>query len=86
MLCIATVARSLQPALIYAMVALLGVGRAFDGPASQALLPNVVPSQIIPAASARASTAHQIATITGPAVGGILYAVHPAHPVRHRRH
>ena len=79
-LCIATVNHVLGPALIYAMIALLGVGRAFDGPASQALLPNLVPSKIIPAASARASTAHQIATITGPAAGGILYAVHPAIP------
>ena len=76
-LCIATVYHAAHPALIYAMVALLGLGRAFESPASSALLPNLVPMNIIPSASARAATAQQVATISGPAVGGILYAWHP---------
>jgi MFS family permease len=76
-LCVATVNHAAHPALIYAMVALLGLGRAFESPASSALLPNLVPMNIIPAASARAATAQQVATISGPAVGGILYAWHP---------
>jgi MFS family permease len=75
-LCIATVYHAAQPALIYGMVALLGLGRAFEAPASSALLPNLVPMKIIPAASARAATAQQVATISGPAVGGLLYAWH----------
>ena len=53
-LCIATVYHAAHPALIYAMVALLGLGRAFESPASSALLPNLVPMNIIPSASARA--------------------------------
>jgi len=76
-LCVATVEHRIHPALIYAMVALLGLGRAFESPASSALLPNLVPMNIIPAASARAATAQQVATISGPAIGGILYAWHP---------
>jgi MFS family permease len=76
-LCIATVYHAAHPALIYAMVALLGLGRAFESPASSALLPNLVPMKIIPSASARAATAQQVATISGPAVGGLLYAWHP---------
>jgi MFS family permease len=76
-LCVATFYDAAHPALIYAMVVLLGVGRAFESPASSALLPNLVPMNLIPAASARAATAQQVSTISGPAVGGILYAWHP---------
>ena len=76
-LCVATLDGAIQPALIYAMVVLLGVGRAFESPASSALLPNLVPANIIPAASARAATAQQVSSISGPAIGGILYAWHP---------
>jgi len=79
-LCIATVDHAIRPFLIYAMVALLGVGRAFEAPASSSLLPNLVPPNIIPAASARAATAQQVSTISGPAVGGLLYAWNPAIP------
>jgi MFS family permease len=79
-LCVATVKHEAHPALIYAMVVLLGVGRAFESPASSALLPNLVPAGIIPTASARAATAQQVSTISGPAVGGLLYAWHPAIP------
>jgi MFS family permease len=79
-LCIATVYHAAHPALIYAMVVLLGLGRAFESPASSALLPNLVPMNLIPAASARAATAQQVSTITGPAVGGLLYAWHPSIP------
>ena len=66
-LCVATLRHAAQPALIYAMVAVLGLGRAFESPAQFALLPNVVPTAILPAASARVSTAQQVSTITGPA-------------------
>jgi MFS family permease len=76
-LCVATMYDAARPALIYAMVALLGLGRAFESPASSALLPNLVPVNLIPTASARAATAQQVSTISGPAVGGLLYAWHP---------
>jgi MFS family permease len=79
-LCVATIEHTLTPLLIYAMIVLLGIGRAFESPASSSLLPNLVPQKIIPAASARASTAQQVSTITGPALGGVLYAWNPAIP------
>jgi MFS family permease len=79
-LCVATMYDAARPVLIYAMVVLLGLGRAFESPASSALLPNLVPANIIPTASARAATAQQVSTISGPAVGGLLYAWHPAIP------
>ena len=79
-LCISTLHHAAQPALIYAMVMVLGLGRAFETPAQFALLPNVIPPEILPAASARVSTAQQVSTITGPAIAGLLYAWHPAIP------
>jgi MFS family permease len=79
-LCVATADGFAQPVLLYASVAVLGTGRAFEAPATSALLPNLVPAELIPAAAARASSAQQVAIITGPAVGGLLYALHPAIP------
>ncbi len=79
-LCVATLSNAIHPALIYAMIALLGLCRAFETPAQFALLPNVIPTNLIAAASARVSTAQQVSTITGPALAGILYAWHPAIP------
>ena len=79
-LCAGTIRHEITPTLIYAMIVLVGIGRAFESPASSALLPNVIPQRIIPAAAARASTAQQVSTIAGPALGGVLYAVNPAIP------
>ena len=79
-LCVATATHTITPALIYAMVLLLGLGRAFEGPASSSLMPNLVPASIIPTASARASTAQQVSTIVGPAAAGLLYYVNHTIP------
>jgi MFS family permease len=79
-LCVATADGFAHPLLLYVSVAALGTGRAFEAPATSALLPNLVPAELIPAAAARASSAQQVAIITGPAVGGLLYALHPAIP------
>lgn len=61
------------PAL-FAVAALLGVARAFAAPALSALAPNLVPAAILPNAIALSSIAWQIGAITGPAMGGYLYA------------
>jgi MFS family permease len=55
----------------------LGAGRAFEATTNQALLPAIVPAALFPRAIAASSTAQQVATIMGPAVGGLLYAVSP---------
>lgn len=63
---------------LFAVAALLGVARAFAGPAFSALGPNLVPQRLLPRAIAINSTAWQIGAITGPALGGYLYAIdHP---------
>ena len=65
---------------LYAVAALLGVARAFAGPALQALAPNLVPRAILPRAIALSSIAWQAGAIAGPAIGGYLYAWTPFAP------
>ncbi len=62
---------------IFVALAFIGVGRAFMSPANGSLLPLLVPPEHFPRAVAWNSTAFQTATIAGPALGGILYAVSP---------
>jgi MFS family permease len=59
---------------IYAVVLLLGVVRAFNSPVSRAMLPQLVPTEHFPNAVAWNATVFQTATISGPAIGGLLYA------------
>ncbi len=60
---------------IYVVLVLLGVARAFNGPAQRALLPQLVPLAHFPAAVAWDASAFQTATILGPSAGGLLYAI-----------
>jgi MFS family permease len=60
---------------IFALLVLLGIARAFMGPAMQSLLPNLVPPAHLSNAIAWNSSSWQIATITGPVAGGLLYGV-----------
>ncbi|MDQ3246241.1 MAG: MFS transporter [Pseudomonadota bacterium] len=63
--------------ILFGVAALLGVARAFAGPAFSALAPNLVPRDLLPRAIALSSTAWQAGAIVGPAVGGILYDITP---------
>jgi MFS family permease len=66
--------------ILFGVAALLGVARAFAGPALGALAPNLVPKEILPQAIALSSAAWQTGAIAGPAIGGILYDVEPHIP------
>ena len=66
--------------ILYIVAALLGVARAFAGPALGALAPNLVPREILPRAIALSSIAWQTGAILGPALGGYLYAYAPFAP------
>ena len=66
--------------VLYAVAVVLGVVRAFAGPALGALAPNLVPKDILPSAIALSSISWQVGMIVGPAVGGILYELTPALP------
>lgn len=65
---------------IYGLLIAFGTARAFGNPAAQAIVPALVPTGDLTNAIAWNSSALQVATIGGPAVGGILYAIHPTAP------
>ncbi|HTZ56601.1 MAG TPA: MFS transporter [Acidobacteriaceae bacterium] len=60
---------------IFAVLFLIGTGRAFSGPASSALLPHLVASEHFVNAITWGATVFQIANIAGPAMGGLLYTL-----------
>jgi len=60
---------------IYAITALSAVAIAFDGPARQSLVPNLVPAQDLPNAFSLTSIAFQAGSVIGPALSGIVIAV-----------
>jgi MFS family permease len=60
--------------LIYAMVAVAAVAGAFETPARQAIVPNLVPPGMLPNALSLNIIAWQLATIVGPTVAGLLIA------------
>jgi MFS family permease len=66
--------------ILFVVAGLLGVARAFAGPALSALAPNLVPREILPRAIALSSIAWQSGAIAGPALGGYLYAWAPVMP------
>lgn len=65
---------------LFGIAVVLGVVRAFNGPALSALAPNLVPKAILPNAIALSSIAWQSGMIVGPAIGGYLYAIMPFLP------
>lgn len=60
---------------IYAVLIGIGLGRAFSGPASSAMLPSLVPKNHFVNAVTWGATVYQIANMSGPAVGGILFTL-----------
>jgi MFS family permease len=60
---------------IYLVIVLLGAVRSFNGPASRALLPQLVPEEHFSNAVAWGASFFQTATIMGPALGGVIYAL-----------
>ena len=61
--------------LIYGCLFLNGVARAFNQPAKESMLPQLVPMRLFANAATWHSSAFQLATIVGPALGGLLIAV-----------
>ncbi|HMT93442.1 MFS transporter [uncultured Thiothrix sp.] len=64
-----------NPNYFYAVLLLYGSARAFTGPALQSLLPQVVARAQLPAAIAANSMLMRVAAISGPVLGGGLYAL-----------
>jgi MFS family permease len=60
---------------IYAVLVGIGLGRCFSGPAASALLPSLVPKEHFVNAVTWGATVYQIANMSGPAVGGLLFTL-----------
>ena len=61
-----------QPIFLFLIAALLGVGRSFWAPAGQAMVPNLVPRELLSGAISMNTLMFTIATISGPAIAGLL--------------
>jgi MFS family permease len=59
--------------LIFLVAWVLGLTRAFQMPAQQAITPLLVPKELFQRAVALSSTGVEVAVICGPALGGFLY-------------
>ncbi|MEC9110220.1 MAG: MFS transporter [Pseudomonadota bacterium] len=75
-----TTSNNLTLPTLFSVAVVLGIVRAFSGPALSALAPNLVPKTILPNAIALSSIAWQVGMIVGPAIGGYTYAIFPALP------
>jgi MFS family permease len=65
---------------IYIATFIIGIAGAFESPATAALLPLIAPQGSLQRATAVSSGAAQVATITGPAIGGLAYVFAPSLP------
>lgn len=72
-----TLAHAFTPSLVFLILILFGIERAFMGPAVQSLAPNLVPESDLPNAIAWNSSSWQLASILGPVAGGLLYDASP---------
>ncbi len=72
-----TIAGLFEPLTVFATLLLFGIARAFLGPASAALVVNLVPAEDFANAVSWNSSAWQVATIVGPVAGGLLYGISP---------
>ncbi len=62
---------------IFGILIVLGTARAFWSPAAQSLAPNLVPPEALSNAITVNASAWQMASIMGPAAGGLLYGIAP---------
>jgi MFS family permease len=71
---IVTYSGNISPELLLALGLLLGVGVAFNLPAWQAMVPDLVPRGLVASAVALNSVAFNVARAVGPAIGGLILA------------
>ncbi|MDP9810590.1 MFS family permease [Rhizobium tibeticum] len=72
-----TITGTFSPLPVFAVLLVFGIERAFMSPAVQSLAPNLVPTADLSNAIAWNSSSWQLAAITGPVLGGLLYGVSP---------
>lgn len=65
---------------VFFLLALMAAAQAFIRPATQSIVPLLVPQSLFPRALALGATAWQVSVVLGPALGGLLYAAGPQWP------
>lgn len=73
-LALTTATGAVSMPLIYALTVAAGATNAFDNPARQSLIPNLVPREELTAALTLNITTFQLGQIVGPLIGGIVVA------------
>ena len=63
-----------SPALLLGLVALQSVGFAFTSPTRGAVVPRIVPRELVPAANTLISTALGVGAVVGPLMAGVVLA------------
>lgn len=61
--------------LLYGIITLAAIANAFDGPARQAVIPALVPREVLANALSLNSTSQQVSSVLGPSVAGIIIAL-----------
>lgn len=69
--------RQFDPVIVLSILTLFGVARAFLSPASASLAVNIVPTEDFANAVGWTASSWQLASIAGPAAGGLIYFFSP---------
>jgi MFS family permease len=80
-LALATHLEVMRTSTLYAVAFFAGIGVAFDRPARQALVPQLVSREQLANALSLHATVFQIATVAGPALGGLLLNAYGPLPI-----
>ena len=65
---------------LFAAIGILSAATAFENPTSAALLPGVTPEGMFQKGTALTTALSQMASISGPALGGLVYVLNPGAP------
>ena len=76
-LALGSLTHRLDTGALFAAIFVIGAARACELPTLHALMPQLVPSALIPRAAAASTSSNQTAIILGPALGGLAYALGP---------
>ena len=66
--------------IMYGMVFGIGLARGFFGPATFSIMAQILPKELYPNASTWSSSGWQLASILGPATGGLIYGFYGITP------
>ena len=72
-LAITSVLKIITPAIIYGCCITMGAARAFEMPATQAMVPKLVGPDLLAPALTWTASGREATTIIGPALGGVIY-------------